>query len=125
MATYLNGQGGSLVYNSVTFCVESWTLTVKCEPLDVTTTCSGGWEEFIAGIKGGEGTGKAYFDSATIQVTTIKPGTSATMVLPVGSSVHQWTFTALITQIDNENPCKGVVPFNFNYKITGAITYPT
>lgn len=127
MATYLNGQSGSVSIASTVLPVESWTSNITCEALDVTTTGSAGWMQFIAGIKGGEVQVKTFWDSSAVPTGTVgvTPGASVSLTLTIGSSGKTITGTALVTSIDHENAAKGVVNFNFSAKFTGTITLPS
>lgn len=128
MATYVSGQGGCITFNSTTLPVESWTLNINAEALDVTTCDSSGWNENILGIKGAEGSAKAYWDSAAMPVVSplsMTAGARATLVLKIGNTAKQFSFTAQITQVSVESAAKGVVAFNVNFVGSGAVTYPS
>mgnify|MGYP000494039985 CR=1 FL=1 len=59
---YLHGSLGSAVINGVTLCITSWDATDAANLVDVTSTCSQGFTEFIPGISSLSGTIKGNFD---------------------------------------------------------------
>lgn len=128
MASYVNGQGGTMTIGSATLPVDTWTINVTAEALDTTTTADSGWANFIVGIKGADITAKTWFDTSTVPTgatPNIVNGASATFVLPIAGSAHQFSCTAIITQISVENAAKGAVTFSLNAKATGVVTLPT
>jgi predicted secreted protein len=125
MSSFINGFGGSINFNSQDLVVESWSLTVNGEAVDTTNTGDSGWESNILGAKSWEGSCKTYWDSSAIPTGAagFLPGARATISLSVGSSGKIYTGFCQITQITVENPVKGVVGFNFNFKGSGALTF--
>jgi hypothetical protein len=129
MATYINGQGGSVIVGSTTLPVTSWSGSASAELLDVTTTGSNGWMERILGIKDFSGNLKVPFDTASVPFSSplsLKPGTSVTLKLQIGTSgTMYYTIPALIEKADVENDAKAVVTLSVDFKSTGAITFPS
>lgn len=123
--SYVNGFGGSITFASTVLDVESWSLNVMGEALDTTNTGDAGWETNILGAKSFEGSAKTFWDSAAVPtgVAGFVAGARGTFVFPVGNSGKSYTGNLQITQLTVENPVKGVVAFNFNFKGTAALQY--
>jgi predicted secreted protein len=123
--TYVNGFGGSISMQTTTLDVDTWSLNVTGEALDTTNTGDVGWETNILGAKAFEGSVKTYWDSAAVPTgaADFTAGKRATLNLPVSATGKTYTGTAQITSVAIENPTKGVVTFQFNFKGSGVLTY--
>lgn len=124
-SSFINGFGGSISFATHTMVVESWSLTIKADALETTHTGSAGWEEFILGAKGWEGSCKANLDIGNTPTVNFAAGLTGTLLLPLGGQVSNYTGSALITQVAVENAAKGVVTYNISFKGNGALTLPT
>lgn len=123
--TYVNGFGGSVQFAAYTLDVESWSLNVNGEAVDTTNTGDAGWESNILGAKSFEGSCKTYWDSASVPtgIAGLLAGSRGTATFNVGSTGKSYVGSIQLTQITVENPVKGAVAFNLNFKGTGALTY--
>ncbi len=123
--TYVNGFGGSITFAAANLDVESWSLNVTGEALDTTNTGDAGWESNILGAKAFDGSCKAFWDSAATPTGAADfiAGARATITLPVGGTGKNYTGTVQITKVGIENPVKGVVTFDFDFKGSGILTY--
>jgi predicted secreted protein len=123
--TYVNGFGGNAQFAAFVLVVESWSLNISTEALDVTTTGSAGWEQNIAGTSNAEGSCKTFFDttSSPTGAAGLIPGTAGTLTLNIGSSGKAFVLPVRITQVGTENPTKGVVTFNLSFKSNGVVTF--
>lgn len=125
MPTYVNGFGGTITVGATSIPVESWSVSVNCEILDTTNSGDNGWESNINGAKMAEGSAKAYLDTAALPFSTVAAGSSATIVLPVGSTGDSFSIPARISKVGVENPVKGVCTLAIDFKSNGAVTYPS
>lgn len=123
--TYLNGFGGTFVLGANTLDVDTWTLNAEGEALDTTNTGDAGWMSNILGAKSWDGSLKTFWDSAAVPTGAagFTAGARGTVTLNVGGSGKSYSGTIQITKITVENPTKGVVAFNLDFKGSGALTY--
>lgn len=123
MAEYINGFGGSVLFNAITVHVMNWTLTVNADPIDTTNTGDAGWESNILGCKNWEASLKMGWDSSDIPTGNWVAGDLATLSLKVGNLAKTYVGVAFLTKIEVVNEPKGEVMFNANFKGNGALTY--
>lgn len=114
--------------------ISSAELTIESESKDVTNYGSGGWKEFIAGLKSGELKIKFFQDVAASAIDSIMwplLGTVVTFEIratsaAVGTSNPKYTGSVLIT---GWNPVEGSIgdeaTVSVSYPTTGAITRAT
>lgn len=110
--------------------IEGPALTVDF--IDVTShDSSGGFEEFVAGIKrGGEITITGNFDPASTSthddvLDDLDAGSEKNyqLVFPT-SPTTTWTFACYVTEFSPSAPHDGKLEFTAKFKLTGAVTRP-
>lgn len=62
MAQYLSGSLGAATFNGVNVCITSWECDDTANLIDVTSTCSQGFVEFIPGLSSLTGTISGNYD---------------------------------------------------------------
>lgn len=106
------GYGGSIT--GVSGEVLNWSCDVTVEALDATSMASGGWREFISGLKGA--TGSAEFQGATA------PSTGAVETLTLNSGTNTISGAAIVTRVATNVPVDGKVTWNIDFSYTGIVT---
>ena len=97
--------------------VVNWKADISIKELEATSMGSGGWEEYITGLKG-------VSVSGTCQGTVI-PGTGiAAMTLSTSTVAGSITIsgTALLGRVSIGVPVDGKVTYDFDAKFTGAVS---
>ncbi|WP_261341128.1 phage tail protein [Fimbriiglobus ruber] len=116
---------GSITVSSATYPVSEWSASVSNDGQDVTDTGSSGWVARIAGVNSAELTFKAFWGSATAELTTaFAIGTVVAATLTIGNSSETFIGNFLITSVEVTNNCKTPVEFSCTGESTGAITMP-
>lgn len=118
------GQGGSFTYNTVVFPVIEWSITINNDTIDVTSTDSNSWKEFIAGVSGADITLKGWWGkSAAVPPTTLAPGASAAFIGTVGGSAHTFGGNMIIKSLAITNAAVNGIEFTASGNANGAVTY--
>ncbi len=130
MASYFIGQGGSVKYTptgssaaATTICVESWTIELRNDVQDVTTTCSGGFIDRIDGCTDATLTFTGFYDSTAPILTGVQPGYELEFEADIGSTIDKITANFIVQTVNIENPAKSTVKFTVTAVSTGSITY--
>lgn len=92
--------------------IKSWSVTITTDMLDVTDFCSGGWREFIEGLKGATGTitsTERYSGSSSIVLANSAGGVSI-------SGDVLWNEEAITNNVD------GAIEYTQNFTFTGEVT---
>ena len=118
----MSGFATTISAGGVTGNLRNIGLSIDVEAVDITTMSStGGWRQFVAGIKdGGEITCEVLYDEA--QIDTIEGNLGAasaafTITFPDGSA---WTGNAFITNFSTDNPMDDAISCSITLKIDGA-----
>lgn len=121
------GQGGSVEFSrgvsTGTLCVENWQIEVRNDAQDVTTTCSGGFIDRIAGISDATLTFTGFFDAAASILSPIQPGFDIDFTANIGTAGGSIDMKAIVTSVSVENPAKATVKFTVTAQSTGEITF--
>ena len=123
---YSHGKDGCVTVGSTELRTSSWDLDYGNETKEVTTCQSGGWREYIAGLSGGSGTFKAFWDlnaNPTASPPGLLPGSIVTLKLYV-SATSYFRCDAIIESLKVTVDVNDVINWTASFKATGAITLP-
>lgn len=124
----LTGMGGSLTLVSdpdITFCVESWTVTLNNDVQDVTDTCSVGWIERIGGVSDASLSASMWYDPAQVgggQITLLFTGALISFVADIGNSGNTIAGNFIVSTVGVENGAKPAVKLTFTALSSGQVT---
>jgi len=95
--------------------VINWNVDVTTEELDATSMSSGGWREFIEGLKGASGT-------ASVQGTAIPArGLSAATLKTKSTGGATITGSVLVNRVGIGVPVDGKVTYDVAFSFTGSV----
>jgi len=127
----LSGVGGNVKVGAapaVVGEVNQWKLDIDAAALETTNFSSGGWKEFIAGLKDWTGSFDANWDvandtegQAVIQ-SNMFAGTSMAVELDVDGT-HKYTGSILVTKASIDTQVKGIVTIAYTFQGTGVLTF--
>lgn len=125
MATYINGYSGKIQLGANNLDITDWTLNVNADLPETTNTADAGWQSFILGAKGFEGSFKTFWDSSAVPTGAagFVAGATGTLTLLVGNTGKSYVGTVFLTQVSIENAPKAAVAFNVTFRGTGSLTY--
>jgi len=115
----MNGQDGSVTFNSGVILVTNWDGDDETPDLDTTNTGSGGFEENIAGVSKATANTTFPLPSTGVSLTT---GTSAELSLQLGDSDLTFSGTFRLKTVKYSNPAKGVVTATASWVSNGSYT---
>ena len=124
------GKDGSVYVDAVQLKVSDWSLSLKTDIHDVTTTEGNGAKEKIGGLLEGSGTVSSFWDvdsHPTDNPPNLQPGTSVVLKLHLGAVADGkfFTFSAIVEELSIESGVASAIGYNFTFQSTGLITYPT
>ena len=112
--------------NSITELTEIGGLELKADTLESTTLDSGGWREFIQGLKdGGEVSAKGYFNPADTNgqkamYDAFSSGAKNAFVILFPAALGaEWDFDGIVTGITTGAAIEDGIPFEATIKVTG------
>lgn len=127
----VSGEGGNVKIGAVPSVVgevNQWKLDIDAAALETTNFSSGGWKEFIAGLKDWTGSFDANWDvandtngQAVIQ-SNMFAGTSMTVELDVDGT-HKYTGSILVTKSSIDAQVKGIITISYTFQGTGALAF--
>lgn len=135
MATYQGTDGGCTVAGSVVAQVKSWTLTAN---LDVVETSSMGdkWRTKVGTMATWSGSMDVLFDTSTatgtaqnnivtrlIAATSVRTGTTVTLIASSSTGATYFTGTAIITGVQPGAQMEQINAATFNFEGTGALAF--
>lgn len=113
--TAIAGYSGSITgINGMTEVI-SWNCDITCEDLDATSMASGGWKEFIEGLKGANGTAQCQ--------GTVAPSTGINMGTLRAHTNSGPTISGSI-KVGNVSvgvPVDGKVTYDVTFVFTGSV----
>lgn len=118
----LCGKTGSVSGVGTVAEIREWSCDLVLDALDATSMNSGGWREFIEGLKSGNGSLTAVGAEAPAV------GTIATLTLACGGSgsgAPNISGKAILSNVSYSTPHDGVVEFSADFQFTGVITTGT
>ncbi len=119
MGTFFSGKGGSVAHNSVTYCAKSWSLDLDDSIVDVTNMTSGGWKEFISGIRGAQFSYELVFDPTLAALT---PGQTLTnLTLGINSSYKVTISSGIVSKVRPSTSTEGAAMLSINGSATGVV----
>ena len=125
MADGMSGYATTISAAGVTGNVRNISISAEVETVDITTmSSSGGWRQFVPGIKdGGEITVEVLYDETQIDTIEGNIGSSSsafTITFPDGST---WTGSAFITSFSIDNPQDDAISCSITLKVDGAAVF--
>ena len=129
----LGDGGGSEVFTTIAEVKDISGPQLTRNELEATSHSSGGWDEYVAGIKrGGQVTfdvnwvpNNATHDSSTGVLSKFNGGTAVNFKLVENTtSPLTWSFAAIVTNFSTNKPVDGIRGGSITLRITGAVTYP-
>jgi TP901-1 family phage major tail protein len=100
--------------------------------IDVTTKDSGGWEEYLPGLKGASFSGSGIVDFADTGYTpdeifsALIAGTSLAIECSDAVSTNkEYTFTGYFDKYSIDGGVEDAIKFSFSGKVTGVVTQAT
>lgn len=113
--TAIAGFDGSLTGPTGLVEVKNWKLDVTTEALDATSMSSGGYKEFVEGLKGASG-------SFTSQGTAIPArGLSAMTLKTKSTGGATITGSAIVNSVSVGDPVDGLVTYDGSFVFTGSV----
>ena len=104
--------GNTGMVDGVCNSVKSWSVTISTDMLDATDFCSGGWREYVEGLKGATGTltsTERFVGGATVALTNSAGGVG------VSGSVY-------FNEETIENDVAGIMEYSNSFTFTGEVT---
>ena len=114
--TAISGHDGSITGPSGFSEVNNFKIDITIKELEATSMASGGYEEFIEGLKGASFSGScqgAILPTRGISAVTLK--TKSTGGITISGN-------ALIGKVGITDPVDGKITYDFDGKFTGSIT---
>ena len=121
---FVKGNGGTFVFNSVTYNTITWSATVK-NRLAETTCSAAAYATYIGTVYEGTFEAEVVWDDAQTPETSLQilTGGTATATLKLGASSKTLTGTAIIESASPSiNNQQDAVKYKISGKWTGAIT---
>jgi len=128
---YLIGYAGKVTVNGTALSVKKWTAKVMTQDLDTTSTTSGGFYEYQAGLQGCEVTVDAQWDatkdpaeapinlqSNNYILTALQLFVNAASSIPTISAAY-----AKVSDVNVDLSVEAVVAYTLAAKVTGAFTF--
>lgn len=124
----ITGKGGAVyVDNNKVAEIETWSLDLDADDVDVTSFDSNGWREFLAGLKQWSGSFEGNFvdDDTNGQVAILAAwaaGSEITLTLQVASGIEFEGDVLMKPSI--ETPVDDKATFSCDFQGTGPLTLP-
>jgi len=129
MASYVHGSTGSAYVGATQICLTGWDVDIASELADVTSTCSGGFHEYLAGLKGLTATINANWDldaSPVDDPPNFTAGATLTNVkLNISSSSYWLIPTAIVESFKATVDVNDVIKYTVSIKANGSFSYPS
>lgn len=124
--SYLSGKLGKVRVNGATLAVTKWRVIPKCQLVDVTSSESNGFGEYVAGVKDGDVELSLFYDYGGIPYATISPGSTLTnLKLYLNDTTGAyWQGNALVEEAPNQSEVRGGVTIELRGKFSGGLTAP-
>lgn len=113
-------QGANTIANMM-----DWEVDLKAAVVDVSAFGGGGWGANLGTIKSWIGKMNGNYDPAdTLGQVALNAGLGTTFtVFFYTDAVHNWTGSAILTDIIFKSSAKGVITADYSFAGTGALTY--
>lgn len=122
----MSGTNGKVTNGATTIAnMTDWDVTLKSTQVDISAFGGGGWSNSLGTIKSWVGTMTGNFDPAdTLGQIALLPllGTVLTVFFYT-DAVHNWTGSAVLTDIAIKSSVKGVISAVYSWAGTTALTY--
>lgn len=113
--TAISGHDGSITGPTGMTEVINWKADITVKELDATSMASGGYEEFIEGLKG------ASFSGSCQGTTLPARGLSAVTLKTKSTGGITVSGSAIIGKVGITDPVDGKVTYDFDGKFTGSV----
>ena len=129
MPSFFHGNRGSVIVGSTTMCITEWSVTPEAEMIDVTGTCSDGYEELLDSIVKCTGMFKGFWDAAANPTTNppnLNVGASVALKCYLkNTSSPYWNFPiAKITTFPVTSGVRKGVEYTCNFRSSGTFSPP-
>lgn len=102
--------------------VDSINFNWASDPQETTTFQSGGWKEFLGGLKSANGTVEGNYSTKAATSTLFSMGTlHATLVFNMDGSSETFTGSGIVTNFNVVNKVGTVTKFTANVQFSGPI----
>lgn len=108
----ISGKNANVSIAGATFCARTWSITDDSDILDGTTTCSGGWKEYVEGLDGFTGTIMGY---TFVDVDT---GLKAILISDAEVTISGSAFV----KTDFSGSVDGLEEFTYNLTFSGVVS---
>lgn len=124
-AVYIDATGGTPAEAGD---VQSWSLDVGADALDVTAFDDNGWRAFVAGLKGYTGSVEAKWNYADANQKDFWDNFGASIDFKFyldEANTKYFSGTAIVTGVNPKVSVDGTADVTFNLQGTGSLTYNT
>ncbi len=123
----LSGTAGSVVAAGTAVGeMAEWSLDLSHSPVEV-TAFGDNWQEYIASIRGAQGSFSGNFDSAdamqTALISSMLGGSAVALKLYVSGTKYFNIGTALLTGQSNAISVAGKADASWNFQVSGPVTF--
>jgi hypothetical protein len=107
----ISGKEGTITFGSGYVCVKDWSVDITTDRLDSTTTCSGGWRQFVEGLEGYTGSATT-FEHIDVSDDFVEVSFDNDKVTVSGSALINEAISA---------PVDGLNEFTYDIQFTGEV----
>jgi len=107
----ISGKNGTITLGSGYVCVKEWSVDITTDRLDGTTTCSGGWRQFVEGLEGYTGS-VTTFDHVDVSDDFLAVSLSNDKVTVSGSALINESISSAVD---------GLNEFTYDIQFTGEV----
>lgn len=123
----VTGMGGDVTLGSTALKVQNWSLDISADKLKTTNAASGGWQEYVLGPKGAEGSFDGVWiddiNSSNPPHALIVPQTGVSFALDCGTTGGDYAFTGVITKMSIKSASDGLITYSCDFTAVGAVTF--
>lgn len=124
-AVYIDATGGTPAEAAD---VQSWSLDIGADALDVTAFDDSGWRTFVAGLKGYTGSIEAKWNYSDANQKDFWDNFGASIDFKLyldEANTKYFSGTAIVTGVNPKVSVDGTADVTYNIQGTGALTYNT
>lgn len=111
--------------------LREWSLNIDRDLFEISTFGSSGWRDFQQNLNGAQGSVSGYWNvegsttMAALQDNILSQSAAATAEFHVDGDQNGYSAEVFVTAISPSAAVDGIVEFNADMTITGAVTYST